>query len=230
VAQPGRAPRSGRGGRRFKSCHSDQHLAKIKILNGTDCGTETPSTYGVPRCPTITLNKDPERSGTHAQASGRRSGARKAAVQVVERWNGRRCGRQRYATTFLPACRGWTCSVQVAGRAGARYPDDRPSPARVARQPCNRPALFVLSRLGTDAGAQWAACGAAGCEVERREPMQIVITHHRVSNANGRDWCGLPPSKGDLVRGHVQKSKAPAERVAPHRLAGWWPAAIRRGC
>src|SRR5690349_12563568 len=26
VAQPGRAPRSGRGGRRFKSCRSDQHL------------------------------------------------------------------------------------------------------------------------------------------------------------------------------------------------------------
>src|SRR5712671_986682 len=39
VAQPGRAPRSGRGGRRFKSCHSDQHLAKIKMLAGTDCGT-----------------------------------------------------------------------------------------------------------------------------------------------------------------------------------------------
>src|SRR5262249_56335727 len=29
VAQPGRAPRSGRGGRRFKSCHSDQYLAQI---------------------------------------------------------------------------------------------------------------------------------------------------------------------------------------------------------
>jgi hypothetical protein len=28
VAQPGRAPRSGRGGRRFKSCHSDQYLAQ----------------------------------------------------------------------------------------------------------------------------------------------------------------------------------------------------------
>jgi hypothetical protein len=27
VAQSGSAPRSGRGGRRFKSCHSDQHLA-----------------------------------------------------------------------------------------------------------------------------------------------------------------------------------------------------------
>src|SRR5438552_13417552 len=26
VAQPGSAPRSGRGGRRFKSCHSDQHF------------------------------------------------------------------------------------------------------------------------------------------------------------------------------------------------------------
>src|SRR5437764_4117142 len=30
VAQPGRAPRSGRGGRRFKSCHSDQYLAEIQ--------------------------------------------------------------------------------------------------------------------------------------------------------------------------------------------------------
>src|ERR1700730_4484629 len=28
VAQPGSAPRSGRGGRRFKSCHSDQYLAE----------------------------------------------------------------------------------------------------------------------------------------------------------------------------------------------------------
>jgi Type IV secretory system Conjugative DNA transfer len=35
----GRLPRSGRGGRRFKSCHSDQHLAEIKTLTGTDCGT-----------------------------------------------------------------------------------------------------------------------------------------------------------------------------------------------
>src|SRR5229473_4895482 len=32
-------PRSGRGGRRFKSCHSDQHLAEFQILTGTDCGT-----------------------------------------------------------------------------------------------------------------------------------------------------------------------------------------------
>src|SRR5438270_13800642 len=37
VAQPGRAPRSGRGGRRFKSCHSDQYLAEIMTLPGTDC-------------------------------------------------------------------------------------------------------------------------------------------------------------------------------------------------
>jgi hypothetical protein len=29
VAQSGSAPRSGRGGRRFKSCHSDQYLAEI---------------------------------------------------------------------------------------------------------------------------------------------------------------------------------------------------------
>ena len=38
--QSGSAPRSGRGGRRFKSCHSDQHLAKILALTGTDCGTD----------------------------------------------------------------------------------------------------------------------------------------------------------------------------------------------
>ena len=32
VAQPGRAPRSGRGGRRFKSCRSDQSFPKINIV------------------------------------------------------------------------------------------------------------------------------------------------------------------------------------------------------
>jgi hypothetical protein len=31
VAQPGRAPRSGRGGRRFKSCRSDQFFPKTNI-------------------------------------------------------------------------------------------------------------------------------------------------------------------------------------------------------
>ncbi len=30
VAQPGRAPRSGRGGRRFKSCHSDQNFPRYR--------------------------------------------------------------------------------------------------------------------------------------------------------------------------------------------------------
>jgi hypothetical protein len=35
----GSAPRSGRGGRRFKSCHSNQHLAEIPTSTGTDCGT-----------------------------------------------------------------------------------------------------------------------------------------------------------------------------------------------
>ena len=39
VAQPGRAPRSGRGGRRFKSCHSDQHLAVIHDPCATPCAT-----------------------------------------------------------------------------------------------------------------------------------------------------------------------------------------------
>src|SRR5436190_24062295 len=37
VAQSGSAPRSGRGGRRFKSCHSDQYLAHIadRIATGS---------------------------------------------------------------------------------------------------------------------------------------------------------------------------------------------------
>src|SRR5262245_239214 len=30
VAQPGSAPRSGRGGRRFKSCHSDHHFQRLR--------------------------------------------------------------------------------------------------------------------------------------------------------------------------------------------------------
>jgi hypothetical protein len=37
-----RPPRSGRGGRRFKSCHSDQHLAKLSVPFGTTSGTDTP--------------------------------------------------------------------------------------------------------------------------------------------------------------------------------------------
>ena len=33
-------PRSGRGGRRFKSCHSDQYLTCFPDVTGTDCGTD----------------------------------------------------------------------------------------------------------------------------------------------------------------------------------------------
>jgi hypothetical protein len=36
----GRAPRSGRGGRRFKSCHSDQLSQDIQSLRGPICGTK----------------------------------------------------------------------------------------------------------------------------------------------------------------------------------------------
>jgi hypothetical protein len=35
-------PRSGRGGRRFKSCHSDQYLTKFFFRSGTTSGTDTP--------------------------------------------------------------------------------------------------------------------------------------------------------------------------------------------
>jgi hypothetical protein len=35
----GSAPRSGRGGRRFKSCHSDHDLAEIKNASATPCAT-----------------------------------------------------------------------------------------------------------------------------------------------------------------------------------------------
>jgi hypothetical protein len=38
----GPLPRSGGGGRRFKSCHSDQHLAKLPVPSGTTSGTDTP--------------------------------------------------------------------------------------------------------------------------------------------------------------------------------------------
>ena len=41
VAQSGSAPRSGRGGRRFKSCHSDHYLAGSRASTGT----ETPPTH-----------------------------------------------------------------------------------------------------------------------------------------------------------------------------------------
>jgi integrase len=52
VNEMGRAPpnvspiaHSGRGGRSFKSCHSDQHLAEISKVSGTDCGTVSQGVY-----------------------------------------------------------------------------------------------------------------------------------------------------------------------------------------
>src|SRR5262249_41792786 len=36
-----KTPRSGRGGRRFKSCHSDQQLSKLCLQSGTTSGTDT---------------------------------------------------------------------------------------------------------------------------------------------------------------------------------------------
>jgi hypothetical protein len=72
VAQPGRAPRSGRGGRRFKSCHSDQYLAKIKMLAGTDCGTVSH----------VVLAFCAQRSPT----DGGTSAARRPAEPGVPRW------------------------------------------------------------------------------------------------------------------------------------------------
>src|SRR3974377_1872836 len=55
VAQSGSAPRSGRGGRRFKSCHSDhkiKHLAHHLNPKWHRNGTET-----VPFCPVGTVRK-----------------------------------------------------------------------------------------------------------------------------------------------------------------------------
>src|SRR6476659_8360718 len=40
-AQPGSAPRLGRGGRRFESCCSDQHLAAHGKSGGIPIGTDT---------------------------------------------------------------------------------------------------------------------------------------------------------------------------------------------
>ena len=40
-------PCSGRGGRRFKSCHSDQYLAEFYQSSGTDYGTDTSLVFAV---------------------------------------------------------------------------------------------------------------------------------------------------------------------------------------
>jgi hypothetical protein len=38
---------SDEGGRRFKSCHSDQYLAKLPVASGTTSGTDTPAANGI---------------------------------------------------------------------------------------------------------------------------------------------------------------------------------------
>ncbi len=52
VAQPGRAPRSGRGGRRFKSCHSDQ-LGRPQTGPPARCGRRHDKSVGYPDTPSI---------------------------------------------------------------------------------------------------------------------------------------------------------------------------------
>ena len=46
VAQSGSAPRSGRGGRRFKSCHSDHYLAEIETTFATGFATAWRDEWG----------------------------------------------------------------------------------------------------------------------------------------------------------------------------------------
>jgi hypothetical protein len=50
VAQSGSAPRSGRGGRRFKSCHSDHHLADINMRASVAAATFGCSHADGPNC------------------------------------------------------------------------------------------------------------------------------------------------------------------------------------
>jgi hypothetical protein len=62
-------PRSGRGGRRFKSCHSDQYLAEFSIVAATDIATETARAPTGRREPLIPLKPkvgDPQACGVVA--------------------------------------------------------------------------------------------------------------------------------------------------------------------
>jgi hypothetical protein len=46
VIAPGNAS-IGTRGRRFKSCHSDQHLPELSVQTGTTSGTDTPAADGI---------------------------------------------------------------------------------------------------------------------------------------------------------------------------------------
>ncbi len=76
VAQPGSAPRSGRGGRRFKSCHSDQHFS---ITRQTPCNTRPNAVLAVgeagnqrnsgPRCAPISVRVGPRQDVARCRAA-----------------------------------------------------------------------------------------------------------------------------------------------------------------
>lgn len=65
VAQPGRAPRSGRGGRRFKSCHSD-HWIQRRLPTGRCSPSSQSGTFGCDAC-------GQDASGQDARASDARA-------------------------------------------------------------------------------------------------------------------------------------------------------------
>jgi hypothetical protein len=67
----GSAPRSGRGGRRFKSCHSDQHLADSRLLTVTGCVTETPPERATPPKPSHSICMRRTRSDASIEGNAR---------------------------------------------------------------------------------------------------------------------------------------------------------------
>jgi hypothetical protein len=97
--------------RRSKSCHSDQHLAKIDPPSGTDCGTVSPDA----RAQRSSEFTGPHSGGTRpalATFAVRLVASQEALYDRVRRWGGARTirwRRTRRSASPPPApCLGWT--------------------------------------------------------------------------------------------------------------------------
>lgn len=132
VAQPGSAPRSGRGGRRFKSCHSDQRKQRVSA-----------SRLRRSACPSSEITRVPRQSD--GRISIRRASVTRPTAMPVALDSNQSTGR------LMPSC---VRSRTVSGKHPdwyARPPQRRPKKLKIAitmtTAPTSQMILFIISLL-----------------------------------------------------------------------------------
>ncbi len=185
VAQPGSAPRSGRGGRRFKSCHSDQQINSLVTL-------AAPATWPADR-----FSKHPPHSSENPDRCAGRS-ARTRRRSVRSRRRARPAGRPAQAV--------------ICSRAAAREQADPARPPRYRRSVRRAAAHVPEAHAGAAVpGPAFDDDAARGHPHHARMAQPVVARHvlrfRRIAAVPFPMAPALsiaaPPSVVPIARGHA---------------------------